>query len=304
MEQYRKGDNMPSNLLSYESMAKYLNDRVMTDYFTRLMLIARSVFEWCNLPKGLNEKWIERFLFSEGKCVFFKDERLGYMVASCTQDGRLNNYDEPSTVRPVAHDLPYKRLTNNVDCIVIQNNDECIPTTETIQLYAYRLTHIDRTIDVNIHGQKTPYVITCSERQRLSFKNAMKQRADNEPVIFADNNFDADAINSIPTVSPIVFDKLEIQKHNVWNECMTFLGLRNSNQDKKERLVTDEVDANNDQVEACFNAMLRAREDACKRINDIFGTNISVKKRIQPVPVLNDSEPVMIDSEGNEDDKS
>lgn len=294
---------MPNNLISYDSMARYLNDRVFTDYYTRLMLIARSVFEWKNLPKGLNEKWIERFLFSEGQCVFFKDERLGFMVASCVRDGRLNNYDEPTTVRPVAHDLPPTKLINGVDCIVIQNNDECLATAPSIQLYAYKLTEVDRTQDVNIQGQKTPFLLTCTDRQRLSVKNAMKQRADNEPVIVVDNNFDAEAINSMPTVAPIVFDKLEIQKHNVWNECMTFLGLNNANQDKRERLVADEVEANNEQVEACFNVMLKAREDACKRINELFGTNISVVKRVQKTPVLNDSEPVK-SSEGNENDKS
>lgn len=295
---------MPSNTLSYESMAKYLNDRVLTDYFTRLMLIARSVFEWKNLPKGLNEKWIEKFLFSEGQCVFFKDELRGFMVASCCKDGRLNNYDEPTTVRPVAHDLPNIKLINDVDCVVIQNNDMCLPTSPTIQLYAMRLTEIDRTQDVNIQGQKTPFMITCSERQRLSYRNAMKQRSDNEPLIVVDNNFDVEGIKSMPTVAPIVFDKLEIQKHNVWNECMTFLGLNNANQDKRERLVTDEVEANNDQVEACFNVMLKAREDACKRINELFGTNISVVKRTQNTPVLNVSEPVEDDSEGDSDDKS
>lgn len=294
---------MPNNLLSYESTARYLNDRVYTDYFTRLMLIARSVFEWKNLPKGLNEKWIERFLFSEGQCVFFKDERLGFMVASCVRDGRINNYDEPTTVRPVAHDLPPTRLINGQDCIVIQNNDECFPTAPSIELYAYRLAKIDRTQDVNIEGQKTPYILKCSERQKLSVKNAMKQRADNEPVIIADNNFDVNSIDSMPTVAPIVFDKLEIQKHNVWNEAMTYLGLNNANQDKRERLVADEVEANNEQVEGCFNVMLKARQDACKRINDLFHTNISVEKRVQNTPILGDLEHIE-ESEGENDDKS
>lgn len=293
---------MINGVISYESMAKYLNDRVLTDYFYRLMLIARSVFKWTGLPEGMNEKWIERYLFSEGKCVFFKDELRGFMVAKVSEHGNLNNYDEPTSVIPIAHDVPFNTLINNVDCIVIQNNDECIPTSETIQLYAYRLTHIDRTIDVNIHGQKTPFIVTCSERQRMSYKNAMKQRADNEPLILADNNFDAQNINTLPTVAPIVFDKLEIQKHNVWNECMTFLGLRNANQDKRERQIVDEVQANNDQVEACFNAMLKARQDAAERINKLFGTHIKVEKRIQPTPVLNDSEPVKIE-DGEEDDK-
>ena len=45
--------------MSMNSVAKYLNNRTYTDYYYRLMLLARSVFEWENLPKGMDEKWIE-----------------------------------------------------------------------------------------------------------------------------------------------------------------------------------------------------------------------------------------------------
>ena len=85
---------------------------------------------------------------------------------------------------------------------------------------------------------------------------------------------------------------------------MTFLGLNNSNQDKKERVVTNEVEANNEQVEGCLNAGLTARQQACKDINRIFKTKISVRKRIQETPKLSDSEPSeegSNDSEGGDE---
>ena len=60
---------------------------------------------------------------------------------------------------------------------------------------------------------------------------------------------------------------------------MTFLGINNANMDKRERLVDDEVQANNEQVKACEDVMLKAREDAVKRINEMFGLKISVRRR-------------------------
>ena len=60
---------------------------------------------------------------------------------------------------------------------------------------------------------------------------------------------------------------------------MTFLGINNANMDKRERLVDDEVQANNKQVKACEDVMLKAREDAVKRINEMFGLKISVRRR-------------------------
>lgn len=267
------------DILSYESVAKQLNNRVYTNYYYRLMLIAKSLFKWDNLPNGINEKWIEKYLFSEGGCIFFHDETLGYMVTKFSTSGKLNWYDEPTKVTAYATDYVPTEHENNVDCIIIRNNDDMIPTFPTIQLYAHDLTNIKRTIDTNIIAQKMPYIITCSDKQKLSFKQVMKQRNDNEPVIYGDKNLDLNEIKVINTNAPIVFDKLQIQKNNIWNECMTFLGINNANTDKRERLVDDEVQANNQLIQVNSDVMLKSREEACKRINDMFGLNISVRRR-------------------------
>lgn len=285
--------------IKYKTMSEYLNDRTYTDTFVRLMLIARSVFQYDNLPNGIDEKWIERFLFSEGKCVFFKDPEKGYMVARLTPNGRMNYYDEYTTVRPYGTGYTGDTLINGVDCVIIKNNDEMIPTSPTIQLYAYKLANIDRTIDVNINSQKLPNIIKCSERQRMSLKRLIEQRNDNEPVIYGDPNLDTDAIEVLDTNAPTVFKDLQLHKHMVWNEIMTYLGINNANMDKRERLVDDEVQANNEQVEASFNIMLKARERAVDEINKMFGLNIKVHKRIQETPKLEGSEPLK-HSEGGE----
>ena len=154
-----------------------------------------------------------------------------------------------------------------------------IPTAPTIQLYAMKLTNIERTIDTNIIAQKMPIIIRCSERQKLSLKQVMNQRNDNEPVIYGDKSLDTNQMEVLKTDAPIVFDKLQIQKHAVWNECMTFLGINNANMDKRERLVDDEVQANNEQVKASEDVMLKAREKACELINEIFKLNVRVRRR-------------------------
>lgn len=279
------------DLLKINSVAKQLNNRIFTDYYYRLMLIARSVFEWKNLPEGMDEKWIEKYLFTQGKCVFFHDKKLGYMITGITEDSNLNHYDEPTTVRPFATNYIFEgdSLENNIDCVIIRNNDEMIPTSHTIQLYAYKLTTVDRSISVNIEAQKTPIIVKCSEKQKLTLKKVIQDRNDNEPVIWGDQDLDLDGISVLNTRAPEVFKDLELEKHMIWNECMTFLGINNANMDKKERLVDDEVQANNEQVEAAFNIMLKARKQAAKQINKIFGTNIQVEKRIKYNAVIDES---------------
>lgn len=290
-----------NELINMKSIAKELNNRTFTDTFYRLMLIARSVFEWTGLEElGIDEKWIEKFLFSEGKCLFFKDPKLGFMVARTNGNSPLNCYDEPTELIPHATNYYYTgpKLINNENCVLIRNNDEEIPTSSTIQLYALRLSSITRAIDVNINAQKTPYFIRCSDKQLVTLRNVMKKIDENEMTIYGDKSFEEDSIEVFRTDAPIVFDKLEYQKHMILNECMTFLGVNNANQDKKERLVDDEVQANNEQVEVNFNMMLKAREDACQKINKLFGTNISVRKRAKNTQVLIDSKGYEKDSKG------
>lgn len=289
------------DVLSFKSYNKQLNDITFTDYYYRLMLLSRSVFKWNNLPYGIDEKWIEKFLYTEGFCIFFKDPEKGFMVAKANREGDLNYYDEPTRLRPYGTNYFGESLENNVDCVIIRNNDVMFPTYPTIELYAYRLADITRTIDININAQRTPVTILCSERQKNTMKNVYKQYAGNEPVIYADKDLNLENIKTIDTQAPVVFDKLQLQKHAIWNECMTFLGISNANQDKKERLVTDEVNANNEQIEMSAQVMLKARQQACDLINEMFGLNISVELRNVVEQVENDSEDLNEKEEGEED---
>lgn len=280
------------DIISMKTVAKQLNDWTYTDYFYRLMLIARSVYKW-NLPNGINYKWVERYLFNEGSCVFFHDPNYGYMVTKYTDSGCINPYDEPTHVTPYATAYTGRRLENHVDCVIIRNNDIMLPTSPTIQLFAYRLAEATRTSDINIRAQKTPFVVLCDDKQKLSFKRALQQITENEEAVYGYKNFDIDAIKALQLNAPVVFDKLTLQKHDVWNECMTFLGLNNANQDKRERLVDDEVQANNEQVSASGNVFLSSRQDAVEEIKELFGLNdeeISVEKREMETPKLSEME--------------
>lgn len=278
---------MSYDIISMKSIAKQLNDLTYTDYYYRLMLLARSVFKWENLPNGISEKWIERYLFNEGQCLFFNHKELGFMVTKCGSSGSLNYYDEPTKLQPIATNLGTPEAVQNYEeGFVIMNNDSMIPTTYTIQLYALRLAEITRTMDININAQKMPVIIKCSERQRLTLKNVMAQWQGNEPAIYGDKNLDSEEIKALKIDAPAIFDKLQIQKNAIWNECMTFLGINNANQDKRERLVADEVAANDCQIEASANVMLKAREEACQRINERWGLDIRVSLRNIQKPEL------------------
>lgn len=275
-------DESAYKLLSYKSVAQMANNMTFSYYYYKLMLIARSLFKWENLPNDMDERWIEKYLFSSGKCIFYKDPTLGYMVAGFGQQGGINCYGDPTSVYPVAENYVYEgpKLVNRENCVVVRNNDLMIPTFPTIRHYSYKLCNLDRAIDVNIEALKSPVIVRCSEKQKLSLKNAINQRRDNEPVIWtADTGNIGDMVDTLDTNAPVIFPQLQTQKHMILNEVFTDLGINNANMDKKERMVANEVEANNEQVKASEDVMLKAREQACKEINRIFGTNISVRRR-------------------------
>lgn len=276
-------DESSYQLLSYKSVAQMANNMIFSYYYYKLMLIARSLFDWGNLPNNMDERWIERYLFTSGKCIFYKDPQMGYMVAGLAQQGSINCYGDPTTVLPVAENYVYNgpKLINGENCYVIRNNDLMLPNFPLVRNYAFKLTNIDRAIDVNIEATKTPIIVRCSDRQRMSLKNAINQRRDNEPVIWSVDTSDINGmVSTLETNAPVVFPQLQTQKHMVLNEVFTDLGINNANMDKRERMVANEVEANNEQVKASEDVMLKVREEACKQINRIFpDLNISVKRR-------------------------
>jgi hypothetical protein len=207
---------------------------------------------------------------------------MGFMVAGLAQQGSINCYGDPTDVYPVAENFVYNgpKLVNGENCYVIRNNDLMLPNFPIVRHYAFKLTNIDRAIDTNIEAQKTPIIVRCTDRQRLSLKNAINQRRDNEPVIWTTDQANiSDMVSTLDLNAPAVFKDLQTQKHMILNEVFTDFGINNANMDKRERMVANEVEANNEQVKASEDVLLKVREEACKNINRIFNLDISVKRR-------------------------
>lgn len=278
-----------------------MNNKTFIDYYQRLMELALNVFEWKGLPGTVDERFLEMALFEYGFCVYFRDPVIGDLCLTCTIGGQLDVYRIPIYRRAYAQN-GYQMPLDASDSVLIFNNYLHTPTTLTIDMFARRLYEIERAIDVNVKAQKTPVLIKCEEQQRLTMKNLYMQYDGNEPFIFGDTSLGG--IESIKTDAPFVADKLEVLKHNIWNEALTFLGIANSNQDKKERLVSDEVFGNYGHVQAQRDVMLNARRQACDKINRMFGTNISVDFRKGANPNEQVYNPDPVDSRTSDSEQS
>lgn len=265
-----------------------LNDATFSDYLMRFKRIALSVFEWVNLPSSMNSEWLEYCLYYNGMGALLKDEKFGFINTSCTSSGKLNIYGLPTKLNcysfeyhttrtlytgidPTLSEERKKYMENN-GCILVQNNIDRTPTSGSMELFAYRLYEAQRTADINIIAQKTPVMIAVDERQRMMMENLYNQYNGNHPFIFGDNKqLSKDILQAIKTDAPFVADKIMDYKKEIWNEALTFLGINNIMLEKKERLVTDEANSNNELINLNLQSFLAPRQKACKQFNEKFG---------------------------------
>jgi hypothetical protein len=268
-------------LFKGKNSAQTMNVMTANDYYDRLRLIATTLFEWEGLPESCNARFLEKTLYTFGQALFVNDPDLGYLTLKCTPSGELNYYDEPLSY--TANGVGYNKRFNKDECVVIRNNYLDRATDWSVVLFASRLTEAERTIDTNIKAQKTPYIVCCDQKDLLTMKNIVKQKDDNELTIFGSKSLNIDAIKVHTTKAEFVADKLQEYKQQIWNEAMTFFGINNDggNTQKRERMITDEVNANNELISINAEAMLLTRQEACKQINKLYNLNVTVKLRQQ-----------------------
>ena len=256
--------------------------------FYKLLNIATSVFEWKNLPEGVDERQLEMWLLCDGYVIFFKDDALksdpkmrapeGYAVLQGTMHGEWDLYNIPTERRAYAPNGFNKELDES-NSVIIFNNRLRTPEIFAYMLYAQRIAEIDRTIDVNVMNQKSPKIIRCDDRQRLTFKNLAMQIIGNVYTVMADKNVDLKDIEVIDTTVPFVGEDLDRLKRRYTSEAMTYMGIEGVDTDKKERLIGQEVLRGMGDVEAMRFTRLIERQKAAEEINDLFGLDIEVDFR-------------------------
>lgn len=295
----KRKSNFRNNYKFIDNML--VNDLTFSDYLERFKKVALSVFEWVNLPKSMNAQWLERCLYYNGMATILKDKNYGFINTNCCSNGKLNIYGFPTNLNCFSFEYQttrklytglmeglseaQKEAREFYECILVQNNWDRTPTAGSMELFALRLYEAERTADVNIKAQKTPVMVLVDEEQRLLMENLYSQYDGNRPFIFGDKKqLGADVLRAIKTDAPFIADKIIDYKKEIWNEALTFLGINNIIVDKKERLITDEANSNNELINLNLQSYLAPRQEACRQFNEKFGftgTNKEISVRVR-----------------------
>lgn len=254
-------------------------------YLRVLQELAVNRFKWVGLPDSVNERFLEYTLMRRGLVVMYFDTDYDeYLALQGAGAGPLNMYDDPTSFRVTGNSTFVGKTVDASDCVPIWANVLRVPDWDIILTYAKKLASIDRTIDINLRNARRSRVIVTDETGQLSAQNINNQIDSGSPVITVNNTgyammehwtaFDLG-------IHPDQIVNLQTSRQRIWNECMGLMGINFANQDKRERLVSAEVGANDEQIDSMKNVILAERQRAVRQMNDKFGLSVDIKLRTE-----------------------
>lgn len=255
----------------------FSRENIIYNHFVNLAI---KRFKWSNLPDGLTSDILEHMLITHGQLGAYMDRSL-LKILPAHSSNRVNIYNEPTEYMLYAFNGETKNISAK-EMVRLRNNPLGTGDKENLLILASRLDNIEQTQEVNLFQQSMPKIISTNRDGVLTAKNIIKKIKDFSFVILTRDkgiNTQIKQDDVIDTSSPYILDKLSDYDNFYMNKTLTYLGINNSNTDKKERLITDEVNANNDHILSILDMYYECRKEFCELCNEKFGTNIQVEKR-------------------------
>lgn len=276
----RGGGNRAWN--PFRNEAKARQDAIYRMYKRVLGELAMNRFEWKGFEDtGVDVRYLELTLYRTALSVVFRDTATvgrgtdQIFALRGAPKGFVNLVDNPTSFILTGPGFNSKTVFST-QCVPIWSNYFREPDLDIVDIYAWKLARLDRTIEINSDNARRSKVLVYNETQALTAQNIQDQIDSGQPFIGM-NYAIGDMVQAVDMgIDPRSITELSVLRSRLWNECMGLLGINNSNQDKKERLVAAEVGANDDQVESARRANLNARQTAAAQISEMFDLDVTV----------------------------
>lgn len=257
-----------------------MRDQLTAGLVDKYANMAWNVFTWDGFPKAMPRKYPEAWLYRNGLCSVMypkgSDEAVCLPVA--VETIRNNFYGEPTEwrVMPVAGDMfesiNYKLTPENA--VLIRNCDNYTPTEPYVLTLIDQLVNVEMTMRMNLNALKMPYVFESPDGySTLQNKNTFMQIMECDPAMFKTGNL-GDGVQVHQTGAPVILGDLISTYTEYDARILEYIGVNNIPIEKKERLLVDEVTANEEELNLGIRSRMEQRQVACERMAEVLGLDV------------------------------
>ena len=267
----------------------------LTWFFERILTQRLfSVFEY-DLPEEWDKDYFMYVLWLYGFGAVINTDKYGVIFQQCTLSG-YNVYYRPSKVLVSNPLLQTKELTINKDCALLKCAPDYRGVYDIISYYADQMAVLMEAFGVNAYNSKFSWIFAADNPAMAeSFKKMFDMVTSGNPAVAVDKKlfnengdprwiqFDQNLKNNF-----IGKDILECMA-TIDNMFCTAIGLPNSNYEKRERLLVDEINANNSQTRALADVWMETIKHGMDVANDMFGLSLDIRYKQDLEVMRNDN---------------
>lgn len=254
-------------------------------YRDRLRSIVRGLLK-VKCPDDWDVDYLKETLINYGY-VMVSDSPVGVNPFFCSFTGYNYTTRPTGAIVSVPTILKFtKTFGEDAELVYLErrNGNRFTNYTQIINVYAEKLASVDGAIDSNLINTRFGYIVEAENKaQAETIKDAFSRISIGEPLVVVKEGVlttGAQGINAFfnNVGNTFIVDRLQDAKRSIMNEFLTTIGINNANTDKRERLNSDEVNANNEELHYNIEEFNSNLKRCCDKVNAMFPSiNLSIE---------------------------
>ena len=264
----------------------HCSDNTLQAYFARYLLKeALSVYEF-TIPVTWNENYFLYVLMCRGYIAVIETDKFGIIPQECGLYGYNVMYQPTHAI--ISNPLLKGNLKPKIDkeCTLIKLQPDYSGILDIVLFYSNLMACAAESTSVNLINSKFAYTFFAENKaQAESMKKLYDDFSSGHPAVVIDKNLLTDdgkprwQLFTQNLAQNYIADKNLAVMRRIKEMFCTEIGIPNTNEDKKERMLTDEVNANNIETYSKVSLWLDEMKRSCEKTRKMFGINIDVKLR-------------------------
>lgn len=249
-------------------------------YYDKLMKMIYTIFNFDNVPEEWNMPYFKEKLFNNG-VVCVTDTTAGVIPLECSTAG-INVWGQCTDfiiANVVLGNLQGKIGVDGelVYFSMIQNQYQSM--ARLVSRYAELLATIDASLNTTLINSRVAHIFEASSNAQMkTMEKVYDQISSGKPAVFIRKNseegFDHAIFNNVKNT--YIGNELLVTKQTIFNEFKTEIGINNSNTQKRERLITSEVESNKAELNSNIYEWYNNLTACFERVNAMYGLDIKV----------------------------